>query len=84
MINYSNFMVFSNVSFRKHSKRKLNVLFWYCSSEATVGDNNTSRPGMLDLKGKYKWDAWDANKGISKEDAQKQYVALVQELKAKQ
>jgi len=39
---------------------------------------------MLDLKGKYKWDAWDANKGTSKEDAQKQYIALVEELKAKQ
>ncbi len=59
-------------------------MFSYSPSEATVGDNNTSRPGMLDLKGKYKWDAWDANKGISKEDAQKQYIALVQELKAKQ
>jgi len=39
---------------------------------------------MFDLKGKYKWDAWSGNKGKSKEDAQKEYVAFVEELKAKQ
>jgi diazepam-binding inhibitor (GABA receptor modulator, acyl-CoA-binding protein) len=37
---------------------------------------------MLDLKGKAKWDAWDAHKGQSKEDAQKAYIALVHKLKA--
>uniref|UniRef100_W5M648 Acyl-CoA-binding protein n=1 Tax=Lepisosteus oculatus TaxID=7918 RepID=W5M648_LEPOC len=31
--------------------------------QATVGDVNTQRPGMLDFTGKAKWDAWDANKG---------------------
>jgi diazepam-binding inhibitor (GABA receptor modulating acyl-CoA-binding protein) len=39
---------------------------------------------MFDLKGKYKWESWDGNKGKSKETAQKEYVALVQELKSKQ
>jgi len=39
---------------------------------------------MFDLKGKYKWEAWAANQGKSKETAQQEYVALVQELKAKQ
>uniref|UniRef100_A0A8B9QRG2 Acyl-CoA-binding protein n=1 Tax=Anas platyrhynchos TaxID=8839 RepID=A0A8B9QRG2_ANAPL len=28
--------------------------------QATVGDVNTDRPGMLDFKGKAKWDAWNA------------------------
>ena len=28
---------------------------------------------MLDFKGKAKWDAWDARKGTSKEDAMKQF-----------
>ncbi|RXM37205.1 Acyl-CoA-binding protein [Acipenser ruthenus] len=32
--------------------------------QATVGDVNTARPGMLDFKGKAKWDAWDARKGL--------------------
>ena len=28
-----------------------------------VGDVNIDRPGMFDLKGKAKWDAWNLNKG---------------------
>jgi len=48
--------------------------------QGSVGDCNTSRPGMLDLKGKAKWDAWDAKKGTSQEDAKKAYVAKAQEL----
>ncbi|CAH8601838.1 unnamed protein product [Schistosoma rodhaini] len=31
--------------------------------QATVGDNNTSSPGILDLKGKAKWNAWNGKKG---------------------
>jgi len=51
--------------------------------QATVGDVNTSRPGLLDLKGKAKWDAWSALKGTSQEDAKGKYVALVDELAKK-
>ncbi|EDO49351.1 predicted protein, partial [Nematostella vectensis] len=31
--------------------------------QATVGDINTARPGMLDFTGKAKWDAWEKKKG---------------------
>ncbi|MBN3280327.1 ACBD7 protein, partial [Polyodon spathula] len=31
--------------------------------QATVGDINIDRPGMLDMKGKGKWDARDERKG---------------------
>lgn len=48
--------------------------------QSTVGDVNTDRPGMLDLKGKAKWDAWNARKGTSQEDAQKAYIELVTDL----
>ncbi|KAL4616622.1 diazepam-binding inhibitor [Arapaima gigas] len=51
--------------------------------QATVGDVNTARPGMLDFTGKVKWDAWEKKKGMSKEDAMKAYIAKVEELKAK-
>ena len=51
--------------------------------QATVGDVNTDRPGMFDFSGKAKWDAWNANKGMSKEDAEKSYMALVEELAPK-
>ncbi|ORZ18649.1 acyl-CoA-binding protein [Absidia repens] len=49
--------------------------------QATVGDNTTDRPGVFDMKGKAKWDAWTKIKGTSQEDAEKQYIALVQKLK---
>jgi len=52
--------------------------------QATVGDNNTDKPGMFDLKGKYKWEAWNGNKGKDKSTAQKEYIAIVHELQAKQ
>ena len=38
------------------------------------------RPGMLDLVGKSKWDAWNGVKGTSKEDAEAKYIATVQAL----
>lgn len=49
--------------------------------EATVGDNNTAQPGMFDLKGKYKWEAWNKVKGTSVADARQKYIDLVAGLK---
>ncbi|KAH7294837.1 hypothetical protein KP509_27G021200 [Ceratopteris richardii] len=48
--------------------------------QATVGDCNTARPGMLDLKGKAKWDAWNGLKGKSKEEAMQDYITKVTQL----
>jgi len=35
---------------------------------------------MFDLKGKTKWEAWMKLKGISKEEAQKQFVNIVKKI----
>lgn len=48
--------------------------------QATVGDCNTDRPGMLDFKGKAKWDAWNHKKGTDSEKAKQDYVNKAQEL----
>jgi diazepam-binding inhibitor (GABA receptor modulator, acyl-CoA-binding protein) len=48
--------------------------------QATEGDVSGSRPGLLDLKGRAKYDAWAKRKGASKDDAMKKYVALVDDL----
>ena len=53
--------------------------FYALFKQGTVGDINTERPGMLDLKGKAKWDAWKAKEGMSQDDAKAAYVAKVQE-----
>ena len=46
----------------------------------TEGDVQGKRPGMLDLKGRAKYDAWAGRKGLGKEAAMQQYVALVERL----
>ncbi|HEX7702312.1 MAG TPA: acyl-CoA-binding protein [Kofleriaceae bacterium] len=46
--------------------------------QATVGDVSGSRPGMLDLKGRAKYDAWAKQKGSSKDAAMTGYIALVE------
>jgi acyl-CoA-binding protein len=48
--------------------------------QATTGDVSGSRPGMLDMKGRAKFDAWSGKKGLSKDDAMTKYVALVDRL----
>lgn len=48
--------------------------------QATVGDCNTSKPGIFDQKGRYKWDAWDKQKGKTKEQAMEDYITKVAQL----
>ena len=52
--------------------------------QATAGDVSGSRPGMMDFKGRAKFDAWAKLKGTSNEDAMKKYVATVDQLEKKQ
>ncbi|GAB1609917.1 hypothetical protein Ahia01_001277600, partial [Argonauta hians] len=52
--------------------------------QAKVGDVNTERPGMIDMKGRAKWDAWNSRKGMAKEEAEKLYIKKYEELKAKE
>jgi acyl-CoA-binding protein len=49
--------------------------------QSTAGDVDGKRPGFTDMVGRAKWDAWNELKGTSGEDAMKQYVALIGELK---
>ncbi|XP_015437405.1 PREDICTED: acyl-CoA-binding protein homolog [Dufourea novaeangliae] len=51
--------------------------------QATVGNVDTSRPGMLDLKGKAKWDAWKSKDGMSQDDAKEAYIKFVSTLTEK-
>ena len=46
----------------------------------TAGDVTGSRPGMMDFKGRAKWDACSKKKGTSKDAAMEAYVALVDRL----
>ena len=48
--------------------------------QATVGDVSGSRPGMMDFKGRAKFDAWTKKKGTAKEAAMTSYVGVVNRL----
>ncbi|KAK0547977.1 acyl-CoA-binding protein (ACBP)/diazepam binding inhibitor (DBI)/endozepine (EP) [Tilletia horrida] len=50
------------------------LVFYGLYKQITVGDVNTSRPGMLDFTGKAKWDAWKINEGKDAEECKAKYV----------
>ena len=49
--------------------------------QATSGDVDGERPGFTDMVGRAKWDAWNALKGTTADDAMQRYIALVDDLK---
>jgi acyl-CoA-binding protein len=51
--------------------------------QATTGNATGARPGLSDFVERAKFDAWSKLKGVSKEAAMKDYVDLVERLKAK-
>lgn len=50
------------------------LLLYSLFKQATEGSVKTSRPGMLDMIGRAKWDAWNKRKDLSEEDAKRLYV----------
>ncbi len=50
--------------------------------QGSEGDVQGKRPGMLDVKGRAKYDAWAKLAGTPKEEAKRRYVALVERLLA--
>ena len=51
--------------------------------QANAGDVTGSRPGMLDFKGRAKYDAWAARRGMSKDAAKQAYIDAVARLEKK-
>lgn len=45
--------------------------------QATVGNVSGDRPGMLDIKGRAKYDAWAKRKGMTKDAAMQAYIDVV-------
>ena len=59
------------------AKLRLYALF----KQASAGDVEGKRPGMMDMVARAKWDAWNEVKGLSNEAAMQAYIDLVEELK---
>lgn len=69
-----------SVEFIRTSKENPNIdsdtklTFYKYYKQATVGDCNTEQPSMFYMSDRAKWDAWNAIKGTSKNDAMKLYI----------
>jgi diazepam-binding inhibitor (GABA receptor modulating acyl-CoA-binding protein) len=48
--------------------------------QGSKGDATGERPGFTDMIGRAKFDAWEALKGTSQDDAMQQYIDLVADL----
>ena len=48
--------------------------------QSTDGDVKGARPGMLDMVGRAKYDAWAKLKGTSADQAMKSYLSVVKKL----
>lgn len=56
------------------------LLMYGLYKQGTVGDNIEERPGGFDFKAVAKHEAWLKHNGKSKDDARKEYTALVERL----
>lgn len=45
--------------------------------QATAGDVEGRRPGLTDMVGRAKWDAWNALQGTAADEARQAYIDLV-------
>ena len=50
--------------------------------QGSLGDVTGGRPGLMDVVGRSKYDAWSSKRGMARELAMSEYVALVNRLKA--
>lgn len=70
----------------KLPKQSVNVQLELYSfyKQAQFGDATGDRPGRMKVRARAKFDEWNSIKGMSKEDAMKEYITLVTKLEQKQ
>lgn len=67
-------------SFKPSNDYKLNMYALF--KQATIGDVQGKKPGMLDVIGRAKYNAWEKRRGMSKADAMQSYLAEVEKVEA--
>ena len=50
--------------------------------QARFGDASGKRPGVFDVRGRAKYDAWASRKGMTQEDAMMTYIEAAEDLGA--
>ena len=67
-----------NLSERPDNATLLKIYSLY--KQGSTGDNAEKKPGFGDMVARAKWDAWNALKGTSQDDAMQQYIDLIASL----
>ena len=70
-----------NINTKPNDSELLELYAYY--KQGTVGDVNTEKPSFFMFKDSAKWNAWNELKGMSKLQAQVNYIKIVEGLKAK-
>jgi len=76
-----NYVQTAEGDFKPSNELKLELYALF--KQASEGDVNGKKPGMMDLVGKAKWSAWEKLKGQSSEQAMQTYIDRIEELKSK-
>lgn len=67
-----------NLSERPDNQTLLKLYALY--KQGSVGDNDQAKPGLGDIVGRAKWEAWNKLQGTARDDAMQQYVDLIASL----
>jgi pimeloyl-ACP methyl ester carboxylesterase/acyl-CoA-binding protein len=67
--------------FKPSNELKLKMYALY--RQATDGDVQGKRPGMLDIVARYKYDAWAMARGLSADEAMRKYIEEVEKVESK-
>jgi len=67
-----------NLARRPDNDTLLHIYALY--KQATAGDAMGTRPGFTDFVGRAKYDAWAKLKGTGKDQAMRDYIALIERL----
>ena len=67
-----------NLSERPDNMTLLRLYALY--KQASAGDNTEKKPGITDMVGRAKWEAWNTLKGTPGAEAMQQYIDLIESL----
>lgn len=67
-----------NLIYRPSDEQLLELYGLY--KQATIGDNDTTKPFFFDMKGVAKWEAWTRYYGMGNEEAMERYILVVNRL----
>ncbi|MBT3981636.1 MAG: acyl-CoA-binding protein [Bacteriovoracaceae bacterium] len=73
---------FDVTSLSQKPSNEVLLKLYACFKQGSTGDVSGKRPGMLDIKGRAKFDAWNELKGTETESAKQKYIDLVNDLVA--